>query len=367
MLAWALQAGGLLRTVPDQARVDWRLSPLERLERLAPFARWGEPLPRIINRTLVWVADGYLAPRGFPLSARLQWRGREVGGLQAGFLGTVDATTGATHIYLRPGSDGLAAAWAAAARGLVEPSSAIPEAIHQAAPYPLELFRVQASYLEQKASQLGNLGGPPGSRRAELPATDLAWGADTSGPVRVAVYEHAGERRLAAVLRGVSANGVDELRLTRLDSVGGIHSRAALESRWSHFASYDALNDSIGEDGGKLEPGPVKVDLGASAPVAYQAHFAREPRGHVVLSWVSVATGNDRLGAGRSLREAWSNLLGASVPSIAGSAQATRLEDARRWLERADSAMRRGDWANFGQAWRGLRNALGAPHDTAEP
>jgi hypothetical protein len=87
----------------------------------------------------------------------------------------------------------------------------------------------------------------------------------------------------------------------------------------------------------------------------------------VVLSWVSVATGNDRLGAGRSLREAWSNLLGASVPSIAGSAQATRLEDARRWLERADSAMRRGDWANFGQAWRGLRNALGAPHDTAEP
>jgi hypothetical protein len=98
--------------------------------------------------------------------------------------------------------------------------------------------------------------------------------------------------------------------------------------------------------------------------VAYQAHFARDSRGGVTLSWVSVAAAGDRLGAGRSLREAWSNLLGASVPSIAGSAQATRLEEARRWLERADSALRSGDWTLFGQAWRGLRDALGLPADT---
>jgi hypothetical protein len=79
-----------------------------------------------------------------------------------------------------------------------------------------------------------------------------------------------------------------------------------------------------------------------------------------------VAASGERLGAGRTLREAWSNLLGASVPSVAGSAQATRLEEARRWLERADSALRSGHWAMFGQAWRGLREALGFPSDTVE-
>ena len=93
-------------------------------------------------------------------------------------------------------------------------------------------------------------------------------------------------------------------------------------------------------------------DLSPGGPVAYQSHFARDGRGGVSLSWVSVATVGDRLGAGRTLREAWSNLLGASVPAIAGSAQATRLEEARRWVERADSALRRGDWTTFGQAWR---------------
>ncbi len=366
ILAWALQAGGLLQQMPPGARVDWRLSPAERLTSLAPFARWGEPAPRIVNRALVWVLDGYLAPRTFPLSARMQWQGREVGALQAGFLATVEASTGATRIYLRPGIDGLAAAWAAATRGLVEPSSAIPEAVLRAAPYPLELFGIQARFLEQRDARLGSLGGAPGSRRTEMPAAEFAWSADTIGPVRMAIYERADERRITAALTGVGAAGLDRLRLVRFDSAAALPSRTALESRWSHFASYDALNDSIGDDGGKLEAGPVRLDLSAGGPVAYQSYFARGQRGAVSLSWVSLGAPGDRLGAGRSLREAWSNLLGASVPSIAGSAQATRLDEARRWLERADSALKGGDWAVFGQAWRGLRDALGLPTDTVE-
>jgi hypothetical protein len=366
MLAWALQAGGLLRQIPPQTRVDWRLSPVERLQSLAPFGQWGEPVPRIVNRELIWLVDGYLAPRTFPLSRRLRWRGHEIGALEAGFLATVNASTGATRIYLRPGANGLAAAWRAAARGLVEPASAIPEAVRRAAPYPLETFRIQATYVEQREPQLGSLGGPPGSRRVDPPATDLTWSSDTSGTMRMALYERAGERRLGGVLTGAKVGGADELRHVRFDSATSLQGRTLLESRWSHFASYDALSDSITDDGGKLEAGPVRLALSASGPVAYQSHFARDRRGTVLLSWLSVAATGDRLGAGRNLREAWSNLLGASVPSIAGSAQATRLDEARRWVERADSALRRGDWALFGQAWKGLREALGLPTDTSE-
>jgi hypothetical protein len=367
MLAWALQAGGLLRDVPAGAKVDWRLSPAERLATLAPFAHWGDPAPRILNRGLLWVAHGYVAPRTFPLSTRLQWRDREIGGLHAGFLATVEAATGVTRIYLRPGANGVAAAWAAVSHGLVEPASAIPAAVLRASAYPVELFRVQARHLEEKRPQLGTLGGTPGPRRADLPATDVGWAADTSAPLRMAIYERASERRVGAVLTAMHVGGADQLQLVRFDSATALESRSALENRWSHFATYDALSDSIAEDGGRLERGPVRIDLGPGGPVAYQSHFARDQRGGVTLSWVSVAAAGDRLiGAGRTLREAWSNLLGATVPSVAGSAQATRLEDARRWLERADSALRGGDWTLFGQAWRGLRDALGLPTDSAE-
>jgi hypothetical protein len=319
-----------------------------------------------VNRSLVWVAHGYVAPRAFPLSTRLLWREREIGALHAGFLATVEAATGVTRIYLRPGADAPAAAWAAIAQGVVEPASAIPEVVLRAAPYPVELFRIQARYLEERQPQLGSLGGPPGSRRTELPATDGIWSPDSSGPVRMAIYERASERRVAAVLTGTGENGMDALRLVRFDSAGALESRSVLENKWSHFATYDALGDSIAEDGGRLERGPVRLDVGSGGAVAYQSHFSRDPRGHVALSWVSVAAPGDRLiGAGRSLREAWSNLQGATVPSVAGSAQATRLEAARRWLHRADSALRTGDWGGFGEAWGGLRDALGLPSDTA--
>jgi hypothetical protein len=72
----------------------------------------------------------------------------------------------------------------------------------------------------------------------------------------------------------------------------------------------------------------------------------------------------DRQGAGRSLEEAWGNLLGNTVPAPPGTAQAGRLEEARRWMERADSALRSGDWSGFGRAWNSLRGVLGLPPDT---
>jgi hypothetical protein len=67
------------------------------------------------------------------------------------------------------------------------------------------------------------------------------------------------------------------------------------------------------------------------------------------------------------MKEAWSNLRGASVPAIAGQAQTTRLDDARRFLVRADSALRAADWSAFGRAWNGLRRALGLSADSAAP
>ena len=46
MLAWALQAGRLLSDLPPGSKVDWRLSPSERLAALAPFARLGRAGPQ---------------------------------------------------------------------------------------------------------------------------------------------------------------------------------------------------------------------------------------------------------------------------------------------------------------------------------
>jgi hypothetical protein len=365
LLAWSLQAPELLGHVDRGARVDWSLTPSERLDRLVPFATWGDPVARVIDGDLLWLVDGYLPAAAFPLSTRIDWRRRRIAGLRGALVGTVSAQTGAVHVFLRPGSDALAGAWAAVAAGVIEPSAALPEAVWRGAPYPAELFRVQARQLERSSRRLGTLSGRSGAGANELPAIDVAWADDTTGPVNVVAFEMPAERRLSALLVGSHEDAADVLRLVRLDSASALPSRSGLESRWARFATYKALSDSIQEDGGRLERGPVRFDLDDGGIVAYQSHFGVPANGRPALVWVNVAAAGERQGAGHSMKEAWSNLLGASVPAIAGQAQTTRLDDARRFLLRADSALRAADWPRFGQAWNDLRRAVGLSSDSA--
>jgi hypothetical protein len=363
LLAWALQAGELLGDIGPGTRVDWRLSPEDRLERLAPFADWSAPTARVIDGELVWLLDGYLASGTFPLTGRVTWRSRRVGSVRAAFLGTVNAESGAARVYLQPGADALAATWSKLSEGVVEPPSAIPEPVLRAAPYPADWFRIQAQQLERTPWKAGSVSGTPAQGASEVPPPQVGWASDTSGPLAISTFELAGERRLSAILIGSRHDGRIHLTLVRLDSTATLPVRGVLENRWANFPSYDALSDSIREDGGKLERGPLRVEVGPGGPVAYQGYFALRPSGGTVLAWVSVAAPN-RLGAGRTLKEAWSNLLGATVPAPPGSAQAGRLDEARRWMEQADSALRAGDWSEFGRAWSSLRNILGLPLDS---
>jgi hypothetical protein len=362
-LAWALQAGELLGEVPPGTRVDWHLSPEDRLARLAPFVDWSAPTPRILDGELVWLVDGYVASSTFPLTARVPWRNRQVGSVRASFLGIVRAENGATHVYLEPGADPLAVTWTKVAAGVVEPASAMPDEVLRARSYPPDLFRIQAQQLEREPWNAGTLSRRTGQGTTTPALPQVAWAADTSGPLLISTYEFTPDRRVSGVLLGGRNERGTDLLLTYLDSSLALPAAPTLEERWTNFPSYDALNDSIREDGGKLEHGPIRIVLSPGGPVAYQGYFALRPSGGTVLAWVSVAAPN-RLGAGRTLKEAWSNLLGATVPAPPGPAQTGRLDEARRWMQHADSALRGGDWSEFGRAWNSLRSTLGLPLDS---
>ena len=177
-----------------------------------------------------------------------------------------------------------------------------------------------------------------------------------------ATLEAAGERRLSGVLIGSRDEGRPTSRLTRLDSTTTLPVRDMLENRWASFPLYDALSDSIQEDGGKLERGPLRWRsdpagrsptkailrraVGRSDPGLGERGGARSPR------------------RGTDLREAWSNLLGTTVPAPPGSLKPDG------WMKRVAGCCmliraHAGDWSEFGRAWSSLRNLLGLPLDSA--
>jgi uncharacterized membrane protein (UPF0182 family) len=350
-LAWALQAGELLGPVPASLRIDWALSPGQRLASLAPFASWSSVRARIVDGSALWIADGYLTAQGHPLVEPATWRGGRAGFVHAAFLGVVDATTGATRIFLRDEADPLAAAWAKISDGVVESSSAVAPLVAQAAGYPPELFAVQAEVLGTR---------PDGPGRPAVPrqggrVVQAAW--DTSGTDVLLVPFHAGDGSQVTSL--LSATGGAPPVLSPLDN--GLPAARALERRWARFATFAPIQDSILGAGAGLRASDVHYWTTPEGLGALQVHTAARPGARPAIVWVTVAAGR-RLGAGRSFPEAWENLQGAMTAAPSGTTQGA-LSEARQWMRLADEALRRSDWAAFGRAFDALRGVLQPPSE----
>jgi hypothetical protein len=356
-LAWALQSGPLLGPAIAGQRAYWHLDPVERLGALAPFAIWGAPTPRFVAGELVWLVDGYLASDAFPGSTRVRWRGDWVGALRAGFIGVVHAETGETTIYLRHTADEVAKEWRALTDSLIQPASALPPEIARAIPYPSELLEAQVRVLSEAHWGLGQVIGRPEGIGVTGPSDDAMWEPDTTGVELAAPYERAQQRQVSALVRGRIADGWEILSVFRIDSLLSLPDPTSLQGKWGRFATFQQLKDSVEKEGARLEPGPIRYWPTSVGLGAYQPCFARREGEEPAVVWVNLAIG-DRRGAGHDMEEAWQNLLGLSAPIIAAGERGSLLFEARRYMQAADAALRRGDLEAFGRAWEALKRAL---------
>jgi hypothetical protein len=357
VLAWSLQSGSLLATSGPSARLRWHLAPHERLERLAPFASWDPPRPVLAGDRLLWIAHGYLVSAGFPGSARVRSGSTEFGAMEAGLVGVIDAATGATSIYEATGAGPLTRSWTVIAQGVVRPASDMPSEWGALLPYPARLYEAQSQVLEQPPWEVGGLAGRGAAADTDLPAPSIAWQAGW-GYGLVAGYQFGSDHRVHSLLVGRNTATGRFLELLRLSDPAALPGPAATRASWSRFPSYEQITDSVARRGERIEPGPWRLMPGGGAPLAYQVWYAVGAAGHISIPYVALAQGT-RLGAGRTFADAWDNLRGAGAPLPPGSGPVAPFEEARRWMQRADSALQAGDWEAFGRAFGALRRTLG--------
>lgn len=356
ILAWALQAPVALKA-PSGARLTWRLDPGVRLRAVAPFARWTEPRPQLLDSQLVWTSDGLLSARYFPSSIRLPDVTGTLSMLRPAFLGLVNAETGAVRIFRRDAADSLSGAWARIAAPLIEPRDATPRGLRENEPYPAELLRAQARVLQGPAWDAGRA-----ERNAD--AVELLPPLAAGGSGVLMPFGSDPPREVAAYLRVERTERGDSLRLIRLDS-SRIESPAVLNERWQRFPFQQQLRDSVRAAGATFEHGLVRYALTAEGQIAYQPAWGVAASGRAQLVLVNVALvsplSGRRIGAGRTLPEAWRNLRGEISPTAIGTGAEATLELARRYMLRADSALKRGDLQELGRALAYLRDLLEPP------
>lgn len=347
ILAWAWQGPGLL-TAPRQSRVGWRLDPGVRLRSLAPFAHWSTPRIRWVENRLVWQSDGILVADGFPASTRVPWGSGSASLVKSSFMGVVDAGSGAARIFQREAADSLAAAWARISAPLIEPPSAIPQELRNLEPYPPELAIAQARVLQDPAWNVGFLDLLPGAALS----TESPGGSE-----RIIPYLRPGTQLVGSVLVLRRTPAGDSLRLLDLDSFPPVESAAALRQRWERFPYQQMVRDSVLAAAAGFRSGAVRYAITSEGPLAYEPAWAEGPAARPRLALVNLALG-PRLGTGRTFPEALQNLRGEVSPPPVGRASQALLDEVRRWWQRADSALKRGDLDALGRALSQLRELL---------
>jgi uncharacterized membrane protein (UPF0182 family) len=374
---------------PD-SRVLFHRQIGERVRRIAPFLRFDAD-PYFVIRAdgrLAWLLDGYTVTDRYPYAERVPGLGNYV---RNSVKVAVDAYDGTVRFYVSDAQDPIVRAYAATFPGLFEPLEAMPADLRAHIRYPAGFFAVQArmyaTYHMQDPRVFYNKedlwsvprvaeGGRdreldpyytimriPGESREEfvllMPFTPLrrdnmiAWlAARSDGPAygRLVAFLFP-KQRLVFGPRQIGA---------RIDQDAVISQQITL---WSQRGS-TVLR-------GSLLAIPVEDSLLYVQPLYLAAEKGSIPE----LKRVIVAHGN-QIAMGETLDAALQSIFGGragAAPTRASEAVATPLLEGLTGLvgqawdawSRAQDALRRGDWAAYGEAQRQLEETLRALRDRA--
>jgi uncharacterized membrane protein (UPF0182 family) len=146
-LAFAARFGEIKILLSNDLTADSRImmyrSVVERIRQIAPFFRYDRDPYVVVTDAgrLVWMLDGYTVTDRYPYSDPVRGLGNYV---RNSVKVTVDAYNGDVRFYLADPSDPIVRAYARAFPGLLAPLDAMPADLRRHLRYPEDFFAIQA-------------------------------------------------------------------------------------------------------------------------------------------------------------------------------------------------------------------------------
>ena len=340
-LAWALQSPALARRETDGLVLLWRRDVPERLGQLAPFASFDDAVPVLADSALWWVAYGYFVAEAFPLARPIDDGGRDsLRYLRVGLVGTVHAASGDTRLYLAPGADSLAAAWAKLLTPLIRPLDSLPQALRARLPFPARAFRAVTELVQRWRTDT-----TPWSKCPREPF-------EIVGPAA----EGTTEARRVWMAQGFEAGSTLAALVTATMAPDGPRL-----SVWRPSPAPRLPPELVGSPN-TTAPGVPRLWNVARVLFFEQALFSQPASGGpptgidtVFLSW------GERRGQGRTVAAALHSLLtsGGDARAPADTALAARWRRAQQLAAEADAALVAGNLEKFGRLYNQLKELLG--------
>ena len=374
--------------VSSESRFVLRRQVTARARDIAPFLRFAEPAYPVIHEgRIVWMLDAFTATRHFPLASAYELEPRSpVSYVRNSVKVTVDGITGRPSYYVVDDGDPLLEGYRRILPGLFQPIAEMPAGLREHIRYPRELLGLQGRVLFQY--HLETAPSFHGQEDVWAPATELAEGTNPVpyrpeyGIYRLpgeaepeyllsTAFVPAGRQNLTALLVARSdGDNYGELLLYDVpveEQVPGPRLVEALVEQDPDISQQLSLWRQGGSEvwTGHLHIVPVDGTLMYMEPIflAAESDAIPELRQFVVSDGRRVAMQPTldatlaALAAVTTSEEIDDTAVLGQLEEIAADT-ATWPSDALELLDRAEEALRAGDFAGFGTRLRELRDLL---------
>ena len=358
---WRLLFGDLPQPSP---RILLRRGVRERVRAVAPFFVQDRTLtPVVYADSLYWMQHLYSASASYPLSQHFQIAGDDWSYFQHAATAVVNGHTGRVSLVADSSADPIARSWRRAFPEIFSEWSALPAGLDVFVPPALDGAYAQARAIARcnGSPSCSNVAGPPSSFRvvgagaldsaSTLAAEPLFLLPSVSAPAAWSVVLTGPGERVRGVV--VAAGGAAHRTWWHPVAAGEDVPWAGVVARLQGPPDSVAL----AMPGAQPRAGRIRALPVAGAVVYVQPHYATRGDGVSVLSRVGLLIPGAAPRFGRTFMGA----LGGGVPGPGPGAPPSLDFRARvtALYEAMQSALRRGDLAAFGAAYRDLGALLG--------
>ena len=337
--------------IGPESRVMYHRQVAERVRRIAPFFRFDADPYLVIREdgTLVWIVDGYTATDRFPYAERVPPFGNYV---RNAVKVVVDAYHGSVTFYQTDEQDPLIRAYGEALPELLKPLAEMPRDLRAHIRYPTGLFTVQARMYATYHMQ---------DSRVFYNKEDL-W----SIPRRVDARQEREMEPYYTIMR-LPGEAREEFVLLMLFTPFGRDNMIAWLAARSDGGQYGRLTAFLFPKQ-RLIFGPrqIAARIDQDAVISQQLSLWNQ-RGSAVIRGSLLAIPIEE-----TLDASLQSIFGRRLPTIAMPApdgsvppngpDRVRALVGRAWeaWTRAQDSLKRGDWTAYGEAQKGLEQALRA-------
>jgi uncharacterized membrane protein (UPF0182 family) len=399
--------------INSDSRILYDREPRQRVQKVAPWLSLdGDAYPAVVGGRILWIIDGYTTSSGYPYSERVslgeaasdtitetrsavaRQANDRLNYMRNSVKATVDAYTGAVTLYEWDDKDPIAKTWQKAFPGAVRPKSEISPDLMQHLRYPQDLFKVQRRILARyHVTQPGAFysgqdfwqvpGDPTAPGRTQPPYyLTLKMPGDQNPQFSLtSTFTPRGRPNLAGFMAVDATPGASygRMRVLELPRNTGVQGPGQVQNTFESDQKVKQVLTELRIGGtrtvlGNLLTLPFGGGFLYVEPVYAQAAGSSEQEPYPILRQVLVQYGN-LVGTGATLQDALNQVFRGSsaaappptsttpsapnAPTGQMSAEVrSAITDAQEAFTDGEEALKKQDWAAYGDAQKRLQSAL---------